>query len=398
MIVLLCVCGFPNGTEPTGRVTGYAKGMICAGEEVKILLLRTTEYGQNHLNHLAKGNVEGIQYEYTCGTPFRGKTFFQRRWLSIKSLLVAALRLFQIRKNNTIRALIVWDFLPLNTLWFWLVSRILKIPLLLEEDEHPFRQREDSLIDKMYKVFYTRLVLWRFDGVIVISDYLKNYLMKILRPGVKMLRVPVIVDGAFFNKPTFPISSEARNITYCGILNETKDGVLTLMKAFRLIYQDYPDLVLRLVGDSYRESKIPEYKKYAEEMGIVERVDFVGMVKRDQVPEYFQRATILALARPTSLQAHSTVSTKVGEYLASGKPVVVTRTGELANYLEDGVNVYFSEPDNYQKFADRLRYALDHPGEAQEIGKKGQKFAIEYFDWSINTQRVVDFIKSFSKA
>lgn len=395
MIILLCKCAFPNGTEPTGRVTGYSKGMIRTGEEVSILLLETTEYGKNPLNHQVRGNVDGIQYEYTCGTPFRGKTFLQRRWLSMKGVLVATLRLFHIRNTNHIEALILWGLSPLTTLWFWMVSRIVNIPLLLEENEHPFRHRGDKTTDRLYKFLYTRLVLWRFDGVIVISDYLKTYLGKILRPGIKMIKVPIIVDRVFFNKSAFPTLSESRNITYCGILNENKDGVLTLMKAFKEVHQDYPDLILRLVGDSYRESKIPEYKKYAEGMGIVERVEFVGMVKRDQVPGYLQRASILALARPTSLQARAGFPTKIGEYLASGKPVVVTRTGELGSYLEDGVNVYFSEPDDHRKFADRLRYVLDHPVEAEETGIRGQKVAQEFFDYAINMQRLVGFIKSF---
>jgi glycosyltransferase involved in cell wall biosynthesis len=396
MIFILCSCGFPNGTEPTGRVTGYSKGMIRSGEEVFLLLLRTSEYGQNILNHQVKGNMDGIPYEYTCGTPFRGKTFLKRRWLSLKGILVATLRLFQIRNKKHIEALILWELSTLTTLWFWMISRIVKIPLLLEEDEHPFRYRGVRPADKLYKYLYTRLVLWRFDGVIVISDYLKTYLGKILRPGVKMIKVPIIVDRMFFNKPTLPIFPESRNITYCGHLNEDKDGVLTLMKAFREIYQDYPKLFLRVIGDDYKESKVPEYKKYSEELGIAERVEFVGKVARDQVPGYLQRASILALARPTSLQTVATVSTKLGEYLASGKPVVVTRTGELVSYLEDGVNVYLSEPDNHHKFAERLRYVLDHPVEAQEIGIKGQKFAQENFDYSINMQRLVDFLKSFS--
>ncbi len=399
MIVVLCNhCGFPNGTEPTGRVTAYAKGMHSAGKQVLILLPQTSEFGENPINHQAKGNADGILYEYTCGTPFRGKTFLLRRWLTIKGVLVAILRLFQIRNKQQIEALILWDFYPWVDLWFWLAARILRIPLLIEEDEHPFRYRGESLADRLYKFLCTKVVLWRFDGVIVISDYLKTYLGSILPARIKMMKVPVLVDGMFFDKPVHPIAYASRNITYCGILNENKDGVLSLMKAFGEIYQDYPDLILRLVGDSYRSSNIPEYKKYAEELGIVDRVDFVGRVKRDQVPEYLQKATILALARPSSLQANSTVSTKVGEYLSSGKPAVITRTGELCNYLEDGVNVYFSEPDNYQKFADRLRYVLDHPNEAREVGEKGRKFAQEYFDCTTNVRRLVEFINSFSSS
>ncbi len=396
MILIVCSCAFPNGTEPTGRVTGYSKGILHTGERVLVLLLRPSEQREHPLNHHVKGSVDGIPYEYTPGTTVRGLTFLQRRWLSIKGLIVATRRLFQTRSNNRIDALLLWDPSPLITLWFWMISRLVKIPLLLEQDEHPFRLKGDRPTDRLYKRLYSRVVLRRFDGVIVISEYLKAYLATILPPRTRLLKVPVIVDSSFFNTPASAIPPESRNITYCGHLNEVKDGVLTLMKAFGEIYHDYPGLILRVVGDDYRESKVPEFKKLAEEMGIAGRVEFVGKVARDQVPGYLQGAAILALARPSSLQAQSTVSTKVGEYLSSGRPVVLTRTGELADDLQDGVNAYFAEPDNYRQFANRLRYVLDHPDEAREVGIRGRDFAREYFDNSVNTRRLVDFIRSFA--
>jgi glycosyltransferase involved in cell wall biosynthesis len=160
---------------------------------------------------------------------------------------------------------------------------------------------------------------------------------------------------------------------------------------------EFPDVGLWLIGDSYKGTKIPEFRKYAEDLGIADRVEFVGMVSRDLIPNYLKQSTLLALARPTSLQAAAGFPSKVGEYLASGVPAVITKTGELSDYLTDGVNIYFSEPDNYMKFSEKLRFVLLHPDEAILVGLAGKDVAKLYFDYRVNMRKFLIFIDGFSR-
>ena len=398
MIVFLCpYLGFPNGTAATGRLTGYTKGLNELGKAVFVLLPETSENADTVLNYQVKGNIDGVNFEYTCGTTVRPKSFLKRRWLAVKGITLASVRLLELMLHNKIEALIIYPDYFVPTLWFWLVSRLKRIPFLLEKSEHPFFAAGERPKGRMYQFLYTRLVLWRFEGVMVISNYLHSYLRGILRPDTRYIKIPIFVDFDSFDQCDGAIPSMNRHITYCGILNEAKDGVVTLMKAFEGIHKDYPDVTLRLVGDSYKGTKIPEFRGYAEELGIIDHVEFVGMVTRDKIPSYLKQSTILALARPSSLQAQAGFPSKVGEYLASGVPAVITRTGELSDYLEDGINVFFSEPDNYLEFSERLRYVLDHPDEARLVGLEGKAVARENFDYSVNMRRFSDFISAFSR-
>lgn len=397
MVVFFCpYTGFPYGTAATGRLTGYAKGLTELGKEVYILLPETSENADTVLNYQDKGNIDSISFEYTCGTPIRPKSFFKRRFLTIKGMTLATVRILQWTSQKKIEALIIYPDLFLSTIWLWLISRLSKTPFLLEKSEHPFFAAGYPPKGRVYQYLYTRLVLRRFDGVMVISNYLHNYLKGILRPETKFIKIPIFVDFELFDKTDDTISSINRYITYCGILNEAKDGVLTLMKAYKEIYHDFPDVILRLVGDSYKGTKIPEFRGYAEELGIADRVEFVGTVSRNKIPHYLKQSTILALARPSSLQAQAGFPSKVGEYLASGIPAVITRTGELSEYLQDGVSVFFSEPDNYLEFSNKLRYALIHQDEARLVGLEGKAVARENFDYRVNMQNFYNFIKEFS--
>ena len=68
-------------------------------------------------------------------------------------------------------------------------------------------------------------------------------------------------------------NTEPGYIAYCGTLNESKDGVLTLMRAFSCISQDFPDVNLVLIGDSIKVSQIPVFRERARMLGIADRVD-----------------------------------------------------------------------------------------------------------------------------
>ena len=71
---------------------------------------------------------------------------------------------------------------------------------------------------------------------------------------------------------------------------------------------------------------------------------------------------------------------------------MVTRTGDIDTYLADGVNVYFTPPDDEAAFAERLRHVLGHPDEAAEVGRRGREAALEFFDFRASSRRIREFI------
>ena len=65
---------------------------------------------------------------------------------------------------------------------------------------------------------------------------------------------------------------------------------------------------------------------------------FKGFVSRDEMIDLLNSSVGLVLAKPTSAQAETCFPTKLGENLSTGNPIVVTRTGEIPLYLEDGIS------------------------------------------------------------
>ncbi len=103
-------------------------------------------------------------------------------------------------------------------------------------------------------------------------------------------------------------------------------------------------------------------------------------------------AGLLVLPRPDSKQAQGGFPTKLGEYLATGKPVCVTRVGEIPEYLEDGKSVFMAKPGDTDSFAYAMERALSNPVLAKEVGKNGRKVAEKYFNMEKQAEKLYNFL------
>jgi len=111
------------------------------------------------------------------------------------------------------------------------------------------------------------------------------------------------------------------------------------------------------------------------------RIIFTGKLNRSEIAIQIKNSYCLVLDRPNNIQAKYGFPTKLGEYLASGKPVIITKVGDIPLYLTDNINVYLAEPDNIGSFSAKLRECLSNPIQAQKIGLEGQKLAYNEFNY-----------------
>ena len=110
------------------------------------------------------------------------------------------------------------------------------------------------------------------------------------------------------------------------------------------------------------------------------------------MPKYLINAKILALARPDNIQGQGGFPTKLGEYLATGKPVVVTTVGELKEYLIDNTNAFLAVPDSALSFAEKMKTALDNYEKAKQVGIEGQKLANTIFNYKVQSENLINYL------
>lgn len=231
----------------------------------------------------------------------------------------------------------------------------------------------------------------KIDGLLVISTSLKKYYVDKGVPEDKIRIINMTVDSLRFEQLEKTTNVD-KYIAYCGTASNNKDGVDDLIKSFSIVSKKYNNVKLYIIGATPTENDKAGNLKLVETLGIKEKVVFTGMVAAERIPQLLKDAAVLALDRPDSLQAQNGFPTKLGEYLMTENPVVVTKVGDIPLFLKDGESALLAEQRNPEEFASKICWALEHQIEASKIGKRGKEVALAEFNYLTESKKIIDFI------
>jgi glycosyltransferase involved in cell wall biosynthesis len=365
---------YPDGGAATNRHLAYAKGLKELGHEIEFILLNKQKSNEKEFVY---GEIKFICV-YAEGASRQSK--LKKIQSHLKSINKSKEALITSQKKNNISALILLDTNVSVLLPLIKQGKKLGLKIFHERTEYPSVVAAKSILGKIDLNLYLKYAVKKFDGIYVINKALKKYFEEITDSKIPVVIVNMIVDPERFESVSNNAGSTKTIITYCGTLDGDKDGVPILIESFTKISGEFPNAVLQLIGSLDNETTKQKIKLKVSELNIKDKVIFTGSVKREQMPGLLKHSDILALARPANKQAEGGFPTKLGEYLATGNPVVVTNVGEIGIFLKDKVNAFISEPDSSEKFSQKLREAIVDPNK-NLIGIEGKKLVYNEFNY-----------------
>ena len=167
-----------------------------------------------------------------------------------------------------------------------------------------------------------------------------------------------------------------------------------LIKAFSQVTIKHPDVKLCLLGNPTSPGVKNSNESLIHELKLEDKVLMPGRISFSDMPQWLVDATVLALDRPNNIQAQYGFPTKLGEYLLSGNPVVVTSVGDIPLFLDDKESALIADPDDNDVFAAKLDWVLSNPDDAAVIGAKGREVALLNFNYLIETKKLINVLKS----
>lgn len=246
------------------------------------------------------------------------------------------------------------------------------------------------LLFKVYRILtgiLTDTLTVFFSGIIVISTRIEK-LFSFLNK--RIIRIPILVD----KNDILPSVHEDRTrfkIGYFGWIGEKKDGVFSLISVIEKISIIYPQIELHLYGNGTTKSR-KKIKKISNNRNIF----YHGSISPEEVKKNLPLFNLLALTRPKNLQTMYGFSTKLGEYLISGVPVLLTDISDNCLYLKDRKNSYVvsvSRKINKIELATKLKeIILNDTNNLLSIGKKGRETAIKFFNYDLYSKDLAQFL------
>lgn len=378
---------FPQGNASTNRVYTFAKGFNENGVTVHLICFEN-EYLDNY-----NGIIDGIKYYHPLSQTKKSNNFIKRRCLKFLKYIRTFFLLREINKEDKIIAINLHTYRLLVELFAFFLAKAFKTKIIFDRCEHPLQFYKENAFEQTIAKIKIAIQTKLYDGMFCISQYLVDFYKNRGYDPQRLFLVPGTVDTGRFNHHSNSLLPFGY-ILYCGSLTILKDGVNILIESFAKISDRYPEINLVLIGkgDTIIEEKI--IKDLVVKLNAEKRVIFLGQLPRTDVPAYLSNARILALARPESIIADAGFPSKLTEYLATGKPIVVTKVGEIPLYLKDNESAFLSKPDSIDAFADKLDYVLSNYEFAQKVGGNGKELTKTVFNYNFQSKRMIGFIES----
>lgn len=165
-----------------------------------------------------------------------------------------------------------------------------------------------------------------------------------------------------------------QEILYVGRLVASK-GLVYLMQGAKILKDRQVPFLLTIVG-SGEDSLL--LKLLVKNLGLEERVRFLGSVDQDTLYRCYAEASVFVLPSVVRLEAFGIVQL---EALAMGLPVVVSDlpgVNELVTYSGGG---WIVPPRDPEALSRTLGYALTHPEERTQRALQGREYVKIHNDW-----------------
>ena len=369
---------FCPGEAWTNRILAYARGLSEQQIEVELLYLipdkNRTPY---HID------IPGV----TVVNLFEKDGWLAKRNRYISLLINFIRAIWFLRKREC-----AFVYADGSEKWLLRMAFFSRVKVFTEITEHPFLTHHLYKKDREYvnhdlpRKYMARLK--KASAVFVISEPLRKLFIENGLDKDKVHVVNMFVDTSRFDnlqkKPT------EKYIAYCGTVSSYKDGVDLLIRAFAVFCKGNADYKLYIIGSFNSSQGEITIKQLVKQLDIEEKVVFTGKVSFKEIPQLLFDAEMMALARPNNLQARYGFPTKLGEYLATGNPVVVTTVGDIPKFIEDKKNGLLAAPDDINSFAEKMLWVAEHPEEAKKIGNEGRLLCQKEFLYKTQCQVLLD--------
>jgi 1,2-diacylglycerol 3-alpha-glucosyltransferase len=148
---------------------------------------------------------------------------------------------------------------------------------------------------------------------------------------------------------------------------EKKNDIV--VRAFALVSKKVPDAILAFAGHGSFE---PELRALAKDLGVVDRVHFLGTLTKQRVGDLYRASDVYAIASVSETQSMSLI-----QAFASGLPAVGVRWRAIPEYLNTERGFLF-ERDDYESMAKHLENLLHDDARRIQLGQNAHTFAQQF--------------------
>lgn len=134
----------------------------------------------------------------------------------------------------------------------------------------------------------------------------------------------------------------------------------------------------------------PLFWKAIQSANLINRVIYKGIVQHERISPYLASGDVMLLPYSNREINRARFPNKLGDYLASGRPIITNPTGDMAHIFKK-YTIGFLVQESPTEFAKKIQSLLIRPKLQQQMGKNARKLAECVFAWSVLTLSLEGF-------
>lgn len=379
---------YPKGMAGTKRV----QNVISALNEYPAVKTRVILQRQSSKDNILSGTYRGTPYETVMGDLFRARMFAALPLLCYRTI-AALRRAFLSDRKNVIYfygPLFLKSVVPLRyaqKLGYKIVFDVIEdFGLTKEVSRSLYQYMRSSLASGI-----SSRIKALSSGIVVISSYLEENCRKLIQGKAPVHYMPISVNMESFPLKPFRINPTI-SLFYAGSFGR-KDGVPVLLDAFDKLAGKHETLRLVLTGRGDAEA-MDEFFARKQLSPYEGRIDYKGYMDEKDYYSLLNDADIPCMTRVNIAFANAGFPFKLGEFLATGKPVIASRVSDVHRFLANGQNAMLVEPGSSAEICEAAEFLINNPESAAAIGKRGREAAKTFFDYKQQGKALLSFLEN----
>ncbi len=365
---------FPIGKAASNRIICYASKLA---ETKKVAVY--TWAAPYDCKYSLKGTYLGVDYCYMQNITSRGPKIIRLVTLIKRYFKLYFLLLFSLKCKSVIYVSRNVSF----ALFIKLALLIKGVKMFREVSEVPTHTK--NFLKKNFIMYSNKI----YDGIIVISSSLGALLNRYTRNNAIFFELPILVRMDRFSD--FEKQNKRKRIFYCSGGNVERDGLLDTLNGFLMFKKITNDTEYILeIATSLNLNN--EYHQRVNKIisANSDTIIYKGSLPTTEIPKLLMESSILMMTPHNNYNSKG-FPTKLGEYFASGTPVICSAIDDLKEQINPNT-VKFVTPNNVKEICDAIIELTQDKEKAMSIGKQGREWVVGKYTMDSYERAMIKFL------
>ncbi len=256
------------------------------------------------------------------------------------------------------------------------------------------------------KIFYINIKIakWFFNGITVIGFEMRKYIINKYHIDRKIIGIwSSAVDVEIFNPHklnhnlVYSIKSKINPddkfvVMYHGTITENR-GLLQTIEAMRLINFYYSNIILIIIGDGRFKDKL---KHKVAQFKLNDVVKIIDTQQLNDIPNYIVNCDVGIIPLPDIMWWRVSSPIKLMEYLAMGKPVIVSDIAAHRIVLDKIKGVYYLRNTTPEQIKNSIIASYNNRHNFIKYSNKLRNIVITNYTWDQQAGRLINYLCKIS--